>query len=210
MEFEVASGVGEGVVGDEGGDVGELRLLGFEEFAPGRSVEEEVTDGDGGADGDASGVGAEDVAAGDLDEGARVFQRSAAGVGWSGSGQIFEGCGGSSLERDSSDGGDGGEGLAAEAESRDGEEVIGGAELGGGVSLKGEEGVIANHADAIIGDADKLAAASLNVDTDSGGLGVEGVLKELLDDGGWTFDDLASGDLVGYLIGEDMNAAHAV
>ncbi len=78
------------------------------------------------------------------------------------------------------------------------------------MSLKGEEGVIANHADAIIGDADKLAAASLNVDTDSGGLGVEGVLKELLDDGGWTFDDLASGDLVGYLIGEDMNAAHAV
>ena len=68
----MASGVGESVVGDEGGDVGELGLLGAEKFAAGGGVEEEVADGDGGAGGEAGGVYAEDFATGDFDEGAGV------------------------------------------------------------------------------------------------------------------------------------------
>ena len=66
VELEVAGGVGESVVGDEGGDVGELGLLGLEEFAAGGGVEEEVADGDGGSGGETGGVDAEDLAAGDF------------------------------------------------------------------------------------------------------------------------------------------------
>jgi len=81
----VSGGVGEGVVGDEGGDVGELGLFGFEEFAAGWGVEEEVADGEGGAGGKAGGVDAENVAAGDLDEGSGVLEGGAvfgAGAGF--------------------------------------------------------------------------------------------------------------------------------
>ncbi len=66
----MSCGMGESVVGDERGDVGELGLLGLEEFAAGGGVEEEIADGDGGSDGEAGVFDAEDVAAGDLDEGA--------------------------------------------------------------------------------------------------------------------------------------------
>ena len=198
VELEVAGGVGEGVVGDEGGDVGELGLLGLEKFAAGGGVEEEIADGEGGADGEAGGVDAEDVAAGDLDVGAGVFE----GVAVFGAGAGFEG--------DAGDGGDGGEGFAAEAEGGDGEEIVGGAELGGGVALKGEECVVAHHAVAVVGDADELAAAGFDVDADAGGAGVEGVFEELLDYGSGTFDDLAGGDLIGDLVGEDVNATHQV
>ena len=51
VELKVAGGVGEGVVGDEGGDVLELGGFRLEEFAAGGGVEEEIADGDGGAGG---------------------------------------------------------------------------------------------------------------------------------------------------------------
>ncbi len=190
VEFEVFCGMGEGVVGDEGGDVGEFGLLGLEEFAAGGGVEEEVADGDGGADGKAGVFDAEDVAAGDLDEGA---------------GGLF---GDAGFELEAGDAGDGGQGFAAEAEGGDGEEVVGGAELGGGVALEGEECVVLDHAVAVVGDADELAAAGFDLDADAGGSGVEGVFEEFFDDGGGAFDDFAGGDLVRHDVGEDANAAH--
>ncbi len=156
--------MGERVVGDEGGDVGELGLLGLEEFAAGGGVEEEVADGEGGPDGVAGGVNAEDVAAGDLDEGSGVFERrTVLGVLWRRAG--FEG--------DAGDGGDRREGFATEAEGGDREEVVGGAELGGGVAFEGEQGVVAHHAVAVVGDADELASAGLDVDADACGVGVK-------------------------------------
>ena len=190
VEFEVFRRVGEGVVGDQRGDVGELGLLGLEEFAAGGGVEEEIADGDGGAGGEAGVFDAEDVAAGDFDEGAGV---------------IF-GCAG--FESEARDAGDGGEGFAAEAEGGDGEEIVGGAELAGGVALEGEESVVLDHAVAVVGDADELAAAGFDFDADAGGSGVEGVFEELFDDGGGTLDDFAGGDLVGHQVGEDADAAH--
>ena len=104
--------------------------------------------------------------------------------------------------------GDGREGFAAEAEGGDGEEVVGGAELGGGVALEGEQGVVVDHAVAVVGDADELAAAGFDLDADAGGSGVEGVFEELFDDGGGALDDFAGGDLVGHEVGEDADAAH--
>ena len=66
VELKMTRGVGEGVVGDERGDVGELGLFGAEELAAGRCVVEEIADRDGGSDRQACGFDALDVAAGDF------------------------------------------------------------------------------------------------------------------------------------------------
>ena len=190
VEFEVFCGVGEGVVGDQRGDVGELGLLGLEEFAAGGGVEEEIADGDGGADGKAGVFDAKDVATGDFYECAGGF------------------FGDAGFELQAGDAGDGGKSFAAEAEGGDGEQIVGGAELGGGVALEGEEGVVVDHAVAVVGDADELAAAGFDLDADAGGAGVERVFEELFDDGGGAFDDFAGGDLVRHEVGEDADAAH--
>ena len=81
--------------------------------------------------------------------------------------------GGAGFEGEAGDAGDGGQGFAAEAEGGDGEEIVGGAELGGGVALEGEQGVVPDHAVAVVGDADELAAAGFDFDADAGGAGVE-------------------------------------
>ena len=118
--------------------------------------------------------------------------------------------GGAGFECEAGDAGDGGEGFAAEAEGGDGEEVVGGAELGGGVALEGEEGVVLDHAVAVVGDADEFAAAGFDLDADAGGAGVERVFEEFFDDGGGAFDDFAGGDLVRHEVREDADAAHSV
>ena len=192
VEFEVAGGVGQGVMGDEGGDVGELSLLGLEELAAGGGVEEEVADGEGGTGWEASVFNPEDVAAGDLDQG---------------TGSLV---GGSGLEGEAGDAGDRRQGLTTEAEGGDGEQIVGGAELAGGVALEGEQGVVADHAVTIIDDANELAATGFDLDADAGGTGVEGVFEQLFDDGGGAFDDFASSDLVRHEVGENADAAHDV
>ncbi len=46
-------------------------------------------------------------------------------------------------------------------------EIVGGAELGGGVALEGEEGVVPDHAVAVVGDADELASSGFDLDADA-------------------------------------------
>jgi len=156
--------MGECVVSDQSGDVRELGLLGLEEFSPRRSVEEEIADGDGGSGGQTGILDAEDVASGDLDQGSGCFFRRAG----------FEGKAG--------DAGDRRQRLAAEAEGGDGKQVVGGAELAGGVTLEGEQGVVLDHAVAVVGDTDELAAPGLDLDADAGGPGVDRVFEQFLDD----------------------------
>ncbi len=76
------------------------------------------------------------------------------------------------------------------------------------MTFEGEQSIVADHAMAVVGDADEFAAAGFDLDTDASGAGVNGVLKQFLDDGGRTLDDLAGGDLVRDLVGEDVDAAH--
>ena len=78
------------------------------------------------------------------------------------------------------------------------------------MALEGEQRIVAPHAVAIVHDADELAAASLDLDADAGGSGVERVFKQLFDHRSRAVDHLASRDLVGYLVGKNMNAAHRI
>ena len=76
------------------------------------------------------------------------------------------------------------------------------------MALKGEESIVAHHATAIVGDLDELAASAFDFEADVGSSGVERVLQHFLDHGRGAVDDLASGDLVGNLVGEYADAAH--
>ena len=76
------------------------------------------------------------------------------------------------------------------------------------MALEGQQSVVAIHAVAIVGDADQLSPAALNLDANAHGSSVERVLKELLDHGRGPIDHLAGGDLIGNLIGKDADLAH--
>jgi hypothetical protein len=189
VQLEMLLGMGERVMCNQCCYMRELGGFGLEEFAAGRSVEEEIADRDGGSGGKAGVFDAIDFSADDFDAGPAVF---ACGAGF---------------ELDAGDGGDGRKRFAAEAEGGDGEQVVAGADLGGSVALEGQQGVVADHADAVVGDADELAASGFDFDADTGSAGVEGVFEQLFHHGRGAVDDLAGGDLIGYLVREDADAA---
>lgn len=76
------------------------------------------------------------------------------------------------------------------------------------MTLQTEQRVIPAHAVPVIDDADQGAAAGADLDSNAMGSGVDGVLDELLDDGGRAFDDLAGGNLIRDVIREQADAVH--
>src|SRR5262249_13279864 len=104
--------------------------------------------------------------------------------------------GGPRLQLDLGDAADGGEGLAAEAEGVDAEEVLGRGELAGGVAGEGQGQVLGGNAATVVHHLDQIGASPGHLDVDAGAARVEGVLQQLLDDAGRPLHDLARGDLV--------------
>ena len=100
------------------------------------------------------------------------------------------------------DGRDGGEGLAAESLGADVEQVVGLAQLGGGVPLEAEARVVKRHAFAVVGHLDERFAGILDDELDLGCAGIHGVLKQLLDHGGGALHDLSGRYLVRHRIGQ--------
>jgi hypothetical protein len=78
------------------------------------------------------------------------------------------------------------------------------------VALESEQSIVLDHAVAVVGNADELAAPGLDLDADAGGSGVDRVFEQLLDNRCGTLDDFSGGYLVGYQVREDANAAHRV
>ena len=93
-------------------------------------------------------IAAEDLAAGDLDGRAGGLVRRAR------------------FEQQPRNGGDGRQRFAAEAERRDGEQIVRVAQLAGGVALEGEQRVVAQHAAAVVGDADQAPPAAFDFDAE--------------------------------------------
>ncbi len=98
--------------------------------------------------------------------------------------------------------GDGGEGLAAEAERGNAEEVVGGNDLAGGVRGDGEPQVVFVHAGIVVDNADQFQPARLDRDVYPGSAGVEPRSPSTLDDARRAFDDLAGGDFVDQALGK--------
>ena len=183
-------GMRQRVMRDQRGDVGKLGGLRLEKFLARGGVEEQVAHGDRRAGGQSGFFDARDFAAIDFEDRP---------------GRLFRGAG---FQTQARDGRDRRQGLAAKAESGDGQQVFRVFHLRGGVALEGEHGVVAHHTASVIGDLDQLFAAGFDDDLDAGGAGVEGVFQQFFDYRGGTFHYLAGGDFVGDVFGEDVDAAH--
>ena len=99
--------------------------------------------------------------------------------------------------------------LSSKPHRRDRGEIVGAADLARRMTLDRQARVLRLHPLAIVVDAHLLLAAELDVNRDARGAGVDGVLDELLDDRGGTFDDFAGGDLIGEVGGQPVDLAHA-
>src|SRR5258705_300869 len=98
--------------------------------------------------------------------------------------------------------------LAAETEREDRRQVVGAFDLAGGMALDREAGIVRLHPLAVVLDPHLFLASKLHVDPHAARAGVDGVLDELFDDGGWTLDHFARGDLVGEVGGEAVDSTH--
>ena len=167
-------------------DVGLLRLLAFEEFAPGRGVEEEFRHLHLGAGGRGPGGGFLQVAG----HRGRRSRRGPRGAGDQGQ----------AAHR-----GDAGQGLAPEPQGGDVQEVGFVPELAGGVALQAQSGLLRGHAPAVVRHPDAVPAPFLDLHRDGPGPGVQGVFHQLLDHRGGAQDDLPGGDLGRHLGGQNPN-----
>ena len=77
------------------------------------------------------------------------------------------------------------------------------------MTLKSQQGIVASHAMAIVGNADQLAPASLDLNANARCFGIQRVLQQLFHHRRGPLHHLARGDLVGNLVGKDADATHA-
>ena len=185
-------GMGKGLPLDGGKDMGAFGGVGFHKFHPGRGVVKEVPDENGGA------VGA---------SGLSVFRDLAA--------LQMEGCTGGcpgepGQKVDTADAGNGRQGFAPESHGHNGRQIVGTAQLAGGVTEKGCLRVVGAHAAAVVGDAQKGHAAVLNLHCNVFGPGVHGVFQQLLDDAGRTLHHLTGGNEVGHMGRQLLNDCHRI
>lgn len=173
-------------------DVGELGFLGAEKFLSGGDVEEQLSHLDGGAAGSPGGFYVHQFAA-------EHYQLGGLAVA------VLLLPGG---EGEPAHARDARQCLTPETHGGDGAEVGGFLDLGGGVALQAEQGVIATHSESVVGDPDQAPSARLHLHGDARCAGIEGVFDQLLHDAGGTLHHLASGDLVGDLLGQKANAVH--
>ena len=168
----------------------ELRGVGAQEAPPHRQVVEEVAHLDHRARGAAGLAHGHDLAAVDVHLGAGRRVRLAG------------------EEAEARDRRDAREGLPAETQRADRADVRRVVNLARGVPLEAEQGVVAAHPVAVVAHAHEALAAAAEVYAEPAGAGIEGVLNQLLEDGGGALDDLPGRDLVRDDIGEDADPVH--
>ena len=76
------------------------------------------------------------------------------------------------------------------------------------MALEGQQGVVAHHAAAVVGDLDELLAAGLDLDLDAGGAGIERIFEQFLDHRSRPLHHFAGGDLVGNVFRKNVDSAH--
>ena len=163
-------------------DPGRFGLRTFQEFTARRDVFKEIPHDEGRA------VGCADLGEILLDTAFDLVMHS------------HEGTRGLRDQLDAGDTGDGGEGLTAEAECLDTEEVAGIADLRGGMADEGITHILLCDAAAVIRHTDHGDAAVVDLDRDRGAASIDGVLEELLHDTERPLDHLASRNLIDGLI----------
>ena len=157
--------------------------VGFHEFHSGRGVEKQIPDNDGTA------VGAAGFAFVGDDTGFQS-QGSAADRAWHFGQQV-----------NAADGSNGCQSFTTETHGIDGGQILGSAQLAGGVAQKGGFGILGAHTAAVVRDPQEGHAAVPDFYGDLGGTGIHGIFQQLLDHGGRTLHHFAGGDEVGNMGG---------
>ena len=147
MQLEVLVGMGQRVVGYQGRDMGQLRRFSLQEFFPRGDIKEKIAHRDAGAFRQSGFFHLENLAAVDFDHRSRGF------VGRPG------------LQTQPRNRCDRGQRFAAEPESGHTEQVFRIFDFGSSVTLEGEQGIVANHAAAIVGNLDEFFPARLYLDS---------------------------------------------
>ena len=171
-------------------DVLQLDGVGLEEFPPGRRVVEEVAHGEVGPD------RGRDLRGLDMVEGTDAHLGRHLVLGAAG------------LERDFGDGRDRGERLAAKAVGKDFVEVFRRGDLGGGVPLEAEQGIVRGHPAAVVDHLDQGTSRVRHDHVHGRGPRIDGVLHQLLHDGSGPLDDLARRDHIGNVAWQDLQRGH--
>ena len=175
-----------------GGNPAALHGIGLHEFHPGRGVEKEIPNHNGGALG-ASHLG--------------FFYNVPSLQHQAGAGQTPGGFG---HQFNTADGGNGCKSFAPEAHGGNGRQILGSAELGGGVAEKGRPGILGSHAAAVVGNPEEGHAPVPDFQCDLGGPGVHGIFQQLLGHGGRPLHHLTGGDEVGDMRGKLNDFGHGV
>ncbi|EKY02381.1 hypothetical protein HMPREF9120_02927 [Neisseria sp. oral taxon 020 str. F0370] len=190
FEGEGHGGIGEGEAFDNGGAVGVFGSVGFEEFAAGGGVEEEVGRfhrrafgmGGGGHGGEGAVFGADLV-------GVRLAALAAG-------------------EGEAADGGNAGQPFAAKTHAGDVLQIAEAGDFAGGVARQGKGQVVGVDARAVVGDAQAFHAARIGLRLYRRRARVEAVFDDFFECGGWTLDHFAGGNLVDEVVGQGGYAGH--
>ena len=105
-------------------------------------------------------------------------------------------------------GADGRQRLAAKAQRADGVQVVGGAQLAGGVAQKRRRELLRRNAAAVIADAKIGQTAALKFRHNGACAGVNGVFQQFLCHAGRAFHHLAGGDQVRHMGAELLDLRH--
>ena len=166
-----------------GSDTAALDRVGLHKLHAGGGVEKQVPDDDGGT------VGAACLRF--LHDFPR-FQLKA---------YTFNGRGHLGQQIDAADGGNGGQGFAAETAGGDGSQVFGGTQFGSCVAQKGGFRIFQRHAAAVVGHPQEGHAAVTDLNGDFGGTGIHRIFQQFLCNGGGALHHLTGGDQIGHMGG---------
>src|SRR5664280_448570 len=190
VQLPVHLGMGQGVVRYQRCDVRQFGGFSLQEFSARGNVEEQIADRDARAQRQARLLDGQQLAAGDLDHR---------------SGSVFGRMG---LQTQAAYGSHGRQRLSTKSQGCNVQQVVGIADLGGGVTLESQHGIVAHHPAAVVGHLDQFLATCFDGDPDAARTGIQRVFQQLLDHRSGALHDFAGGDLVGYVFGENVDAAH--
>ena len=189
LEREMLVRMRQRVVRHQRSDVAELGGFRFQKLPPRRNAVEKIGDADRRAHRQARGLHADQLAAGKFDPRAVLF------------------LGGARLQQQARDRGHRRQRFSAKAQRGNRKQVVGGAQLRGGVPLECQQRVVVRHAATVVGDADHALAAGFDLDAHRSGAGIQRVFEQLLHHRGGPLDHFSGGDPVGHCFRQYADAA---
>ena len=106
------------------------------------------------------------------------------------------------------DSGNGRQCLTTETQRANGAQVLGAAQLTGGVAQKGSRQLVGSNAAAVIGDAQIGHTAALQLYHDGGRTGIDGVFQQLFHHAGRALHHLTGGDQIRHMAIQTLNMGH--